>query len=535
MAVVVGYLSMAAYCFAGLLMMFGHQFGLLVFNFVLFGLTWLGTQGAQGKVPGMASDPSDAASDNPIPRIGGILLIVMASPLFWYSAYQRIQGPRDLPEAGGSTTQAETDDPPATPPLDDQVPAVAAASVNPFDLSSIPLPVFKDERVARKSSSGAEYFDIICEPNGKLMYGGAEMQMRLRLPVQNASPQSLACVLLSPSGSNPLVGMWLDEPDYETEVQPFLAAGLAVLEYSTDGGLRDLQNPSNLDLQKGYIAFTTAQAGLVNARNALEFVLTRVPEVDPQRIYMTGHGSAGTLAILFAEHEPRIKACLAFAPLTDVNTYLAEKGLFKSKAARQVFPGAEEFSTRVSPVNHLSRLGCPVFLFQAHDDTVEPVVNAMKFVEQAKSLGKNVTYQEEETGDHYASMVDEGLYAALEWLRDKRGEKLTLPERPPMPTVDLNLAAASGTLSRPPKVGERVVIFRYTDLPSTGIPMDRLRSIAASTARLNPAVIYIDEAGKRVVMGYRGGSLATGSLSSLLTKAGFELTQGSVLTRWTAQ
>ena len=44
-----------------------------------------------------------------------------------------------------------------------------------------------------------------------------------------------------------------------------------------------------------------AQAGLVNARNALEFVLARVPEVDPKRIYAAGHSSAGTLALLFAE------------------------------------------------------------------------------------------------------------------------------------------------------------------------------------------------------------------------------------------
>ena len=54
------------------------------------------------------------------------------------------------------------------------------------------------------------------------------------------------------------------------------------------------------------------------ARNTLEYVLARLPEVDPERLYVAGHSSAAIWALLFAEHEPRIKGCIAYAPLADL-------------------------------------------------------------------------------------------------------------------------------------------------------------------------------------------------------------------------
>ncbi len=59
-----------------------------------------------------------------------------------------------------------------------------------------------------------------------------------------------------------------------------------------------------------YEAFRAADAGLINARNALEYTLAKVPEVNAKQLFSVGHSSAGTLALLFAEHEPRLQAAL---------------------------------------------------------------------------------------------------------------------------------------------------------------------------------------------------------------------------------
>ena len=98
---------------------------------------------------------------------------------------------------------------------------------------------------------------------------------------------------------------------------PYARAGYAVLAFDVDGMLANRQNPTPEAIFEAAGRFQAAQAGLVNAHIALEYVLAKVPEVDPKRITVAGHSSAGTLAVLFAEHEPRLRSCLAYAPVDD--------------------------------------------------------------------------------------------------------------------------------------------------------------------------------------------------------------------------
>ena len=65
-------------------------------------------------------------------------------------------------------------------------------------------------------------------------------------------------------------------------------------------------------------AYQASKAGLVNAQNAIEFALAKIPAVDPQRLYTAGHSSAACQALLLAEKDPRIRACIAYAPVVDV-------------------------------------------------------------------------------------------------------------------------------------------------------------------------------------------------------------------------
>jgi acetyl esterase/lipase len=49
--------------------------------------------------------------------------------------------------------------------------------------------------------------------------------------------------------------------------------------------------------------------------------LARLPYVDPQRIYLGGHSTGGTLALLTAEASPRFRAVFAFGPVSKVQDY----------------------------------------------------------------------------------------------------------------------------------------------------------------------------------------------------------------------
>ena len=143
------------------------------------------------------------------------------------------------------------------------------------------------------------------------------MTLYFYLPPGDHPPGSLPCVLIAPAGSILITGMDLGEGDRKEHL-PYVRAGFAVLSYSLDGHVPDRKAASDAQIRQASQEFLAAKAGLTNAKVALEWLTARVPEVDADRIYAAGHSSAGTLALLLAENEPRIKKCAAFAPRSDV-------------------------------------------------------------------------------------------------------------------------------------------------------------------------------------------------------------------------
>jgi hypothetical protein len=77
-----------------------------------------------------------------------------------------------------------------------------------------------------------------------------------------------------------------------------------------------------------------------------------VPCSDPERIYIAGNGTAGTLALLCAAHEPRVKGCIAYAPVTDVEAYVGE---FIDELPPKKFRGLAEFELELRLTKHLRK------------------------------------------------------------------------------------------------------------------------------------------------------------------------------------
>ncbi|MDB5335625.1 MAG: Alpha/beta hydrolase family protein [Planctomycetaceae bacterium] len=261
--------------------------------------------------------------------------------------------------------------------------------------------------------------------NQRYSYAGSRMHMRLHLPAGEHPAQSLPCILIAPAGSTLLTGLELGDATYTDETAPYVRAGYAVLEYSIDGA-----SPVSgaQPTMSEYVVFKDAQAGVVNGRNALEFVLTDVPQVDPNRIYAAGHSSAAVLALLLAEHEPRIKACIAYAAASDVETRLTPN--LNPMTANREFPGIYTFLKRSSPKTHAAHLNCPVLLFHAQDDNNEPASTTRAFHAQLQALGKPSTLIEVQTGGHYDAMIREGIPAALNWLRQLPGNRQPNVQQP---------------------------------------------------------------------------------------------------------
>ncbi len=238
------------------------------------------------------------------------------------------------------------------------------------------------------------------------------MPMRVWFYQPDNTKGKLPLVLVAPAGSTLFVGMAMADGD-RSEHYPYVKAGFAVASFDIDGNVPDLDKASEAALLKGAREFRDARAGVANAKAALDFVLAKAPSINPDRVYIAGHSSAATLALLVAEHEPRIKACAAYAPATDVEARLAKV----TPQLDRAIPGFAEFIRFSSPKTQADKLKCPVFLFHAKDDQNVPVGQTTDFAALVKKTNSNVTLVTSPNGGHYDSMIRQGLPKGIEWFR----------------------------------------------------------------------------------------------------------------------
>lgn len=270
-----------------------------------------------------------------------------------------------------------------------------------FDLAAIPIPEFADpHRFTVPGNPEIVAFESQGMPTSpeSAQTPATFTRLKLFLPPGEHAAGSLGCVFVGPAGTNLITGCDIDPTDagMSPEHLPYVQDGFAVVTFSLDGPIANRETATDRDYMEAYKHFSRSYAGLLNARNAVEFVQQRVPQVDPNRLYIAGHSSAAALALLFAEHEPRLKGCIAFAPATDLREHLAE--LLSQPVAATAFPQIFAFTVQASPRNHTGDLKCPAFVFHARDDTVAKFTNSREIVDMFKNAGKLAVYVEHPSG-----------------------------------------------------------------------------------------------------------------------------------------
>ena len=230
---------------------------------------------------------------------------------------------------------------------------------------------------------------------------------------EKVGKEKLPAVLVTAAGSYLWNGTSLDEGD-QPEHLPYVRKGFAVISYETPGSLDkvNLKEIEDEPFLKAINDFKNSNAGLVSQQNALNYALEKVSSIDAERIYIAGHSSAATHSLLVAANESRVKAAIAYAPATDLEKRLAKR----IESFNQDVPGFKEFIVQSSPKNNISKIKIPVFIFQAIDDSVISVEDTKAFVTELQKVNSNVTFVTANEGDHYDSMIQEGIPKAIEWL-----------------------------------------------------------------------------------------------------------------------
>lgn len=220
------------------------------------------------------------------------------------------------------------------------------------------------------------------------------------------------CILIAPAGSSLVTGMKLSEGDSKEHI-PYVKAGNIVVAYALDGDF-DEEKKSDAVFLAAAKAFKESDAGVANAKAALDYALAKVPAIDPKRIYTAGHSSAGTVALVVAAKEPRIAGCMAYAPATDLGKRIPAPlvvGLDKQ------IPGFRQFLVSNSPIQNAPKITCPVLLFYALDDSNIPIAQTENFLRLMGKTNKKVTYIRTKTGDHYDSMIARGIPHGINWIK----------------------------------------------------------------------------------------------------------------------
>lgn len=110
--------------------------------------------------------------------------------------------------------------------------------------------------------------------------------------------------------------------------------------------------------------------------------------VDPDRIYLGGHSTGGTLVLLCAAASDQFRAVFAFGAVDDISGYGADMLPFDSSDRR-------ELNLR-SPVNWLHAIKSPTFVIEGSDGNVISLRNL-----QANTSNKNLHFHIVRRTDHF--------------------------------------------------------------------------------------------------------------------------------------
>ena len=178
----------------------------------------------------------------------------------------------------------------------------------------------------------------------------------------------------------------------------YLKAGIVMMFPSLRGG------NTNPGVKEGFL-------GEVDDVLAAADYLAKQPYVDPKRIYLGGHSTGGTLAMLVAECSTRFRAVFAFGPVADVGMYGEDSGFLPFKVSDR-----KEVVLR-SPYYWLSSIRSPVWVIEGADGNISSL-----WVMRKAPHTPTTSFIEIKDVDHFGTLAPTNSLLAKKILQDT-GEK----------------------------------------------------------------------------------------------------------------
>jgi dipeptidyl aminopeptidase/acylaminoacyl peptidase len=202
-----------------------------------------------------------------------------------------------------------------------------------------------------------------------------------------------AIVWITGGDCNSIDAVWESAPrENDQTAAAYRTAGIVMMFPSLRGGN---DNPGR---REGFL-------GEVDDVAAAAQYLAAQPYVDPRRIYLGGHSTGGTLAMLVAEMTDRFRAVFAFGPVGDVRGY---GGQFVYHQ-----PGDPKESMLRSPGYWLDSVRSPLYVIEGTGGNIE-ALRALK----ANSTNPLIRFVAVPGVDHFAVLAPANEVIAAKILAD---------------------------------------------------------------------------------------------------------------------
>jgi alpha/beta superfamily hydrolase len=170
-------------------------------------------------------------------------------------------------------------------------------------------------------------------------------------------------------------------PDNDQTGSAFRLAGVKTMYPSLRGGNN---NPGYLETEYGEVDDVLAAARWLMSR----------PDVDPTRIYLAGHSTGGTLALLTAESSGIFRAVFSFGPVDDVSRYGSDNATFDLTNQKEVDLRA--------PIEWMGAVATPTFVIEG--DGTAGNISSLRAM-RGKSSNSNLHFVEVAGYDHFSELA----------------------------------------------------------------------------------------------------------------------------------
>jgi acetyl esterase/lipase len=204
-----------------------------------------------------------------------------------------------------------------------------------------------------------------------------------------------AIVWITGGDCNSIGDVWSPAPrENDQTAAAYRKTGIVMLSPSLRGG------NDNPGVKEGFLGEVE---DVVQAAKYLQ----QLKYVDPKRIYLGGHSTGGTLALLVAESTDRFRAVFAFGPVDEVSHYGANSGFLPFDVSNR-----KEVELR-SPGFWLSSIQSPVWVIEGTDGNID----SLRRMEKASASPK-AHFIEIKGVDHFATLAPTNELIARKILQD---------------------------------------------------------------------------------------------------------------------